>query len=112
MAQLKVLRIGIIAIFVTALLIMPHLNQVRVYANHTTKGSIFWYNWCKSGLGNLLVSENCQALVSKHDRFGHGLSAEGWRVAWCLGGGVLSFYIPQTTLEKVAKSINLKCGGN
>ena len=58
----------------------------------------------------MLVSENCSDLISNHDQFGHGLSKEGWRVAYCLGGGRLSVGVPQAQLETIANAMHIRCG--
>ena len=85
-----------------------------IFVKHTTQGAKYWMNWCKSSIGQMLVSEDCLDLVSKHDQLGHGLSEEGWRVAKCLAGGALAATNPELIpeLAVAAKTFNIKCGGN
>jgi hypothetical protein len=41
----KVLTVTFGAMMVTMLFFMPYTSQLHVFANHTTKGAIYWYNW-------------------------------------------------------------------
>lgn len=77
-------------------------------ATHTTAGARYWYNVCKTL--DAVILEGCGSLTSKHDPRGHGLSPLGWKVAICIGGGILA--IAGGHPEWLAYGPTVGCGVN
>lgn len=75
---------GIFSLLLTMSFTSPNIAA----ATHTTAGARYWKNVCKTL--DAFILEDCSLLVSKHDPRGNGLSPLGYKVAICIGGGMLA----------------------